>query len=189
MITLHIFTEEISIKKVLDIILPQLISSEMKFRIYPHQGKDDLKKAIKSTVPLISKNLNSRIIIAIDNDNNDCLKLKNEINDLVDISCPYKIRIIIQELEAWFLGDLTVVEKAFSKFKASTYSNKTEFRNVDTIINPSYKLLKIIPDYSKSSFLPKQSTAEKIAKYLNIYKNKSDSFNQFIGAVKELCSV
>ena len=38
---LHIFTEEPSLKIVLETILPKILSEEVHFQIYSHQGKQD----------------------------------------------------------------------------------------------------------------------------------------------------
>lgn len=76
MTTLHIFTEEPSAKKVFDIILPKLLPQNVSYRVYPHQGKQDLGKALKDSVPTISKIPGSKIIITRDHDSSDCKQVR-----------------------------------------------------------------------------------------------------------------
>ncbi len=191
MIWLHIFTEEPSLKIVLDNIIPKIIPEQTHFKVYPHQGKQDLEKALKTTLPSISKMPGAKIIITRDQDNDDCHVLKSNLNDIVHntIGCEYKIRIICKELESWFLGDLVAVENAFTRFKSGQHINRSELRTVDNISNPSDFLKKIIPEYSNSDTLPKLETAQKIAKHLNLNNNKSESFNQMVKAIKDLTNI
>ena len=54
--TLHVFTEEQSAKNVFESILPKILPADVSYRIYPHQGKQDLEKAIQKTIPSITQN-------------------------------------------------------------------------------------------------------------------------------------
>jgi len=188
MIFLHVFTEEPSIKKVLDKLLPLLLQGNTTFMIYPHQGKQDLEKAIRSTVPSISKIPGSRIIITRDQDSSNCIELKRALNEITKANCfcPYKIRIVCHELESWFLGDLDAVEDAFKRFKSDNFKGKAELRNVDAIYKPSEFLLRILPEYSGAKHLPKLEVAEKVAQNMEITRNRSTSFQHFIQSVRDL---
>lgn len=188
MIGLHIFTEESSLKTVLEILVPKIIPPEMYFRIYPHQGKQDLERALRTTIPSISKIPGSRIIITRDQDNEDCKILKKNLEGVISnkIFCDYKIRIVCRELESWFLGDLLAVENAFNRFKHDQHINRSDLRDTDNIFKPSETLRQIIPEYSNLDNLPKLETAQKIGIHLNIDKNTSKSFNQMIMAIRTL---
>lgn len=188
MIGLHIFTEEPSLKEVLDIIVPKIIPQGVYYQIYPHQGKQDLEKALKTAVPSISKIPGARIIITRDQDNDDCKILKSNLEKLVTgkINCEYKIRIVCKELESWFLGDLAAVEATYNRFKANQYSNRADFRDVDGIPKPSELLRRIIPEYSNLDSLPKLATAQRIGANMDLNNNRSESFNQMVAAIKEL---
>lgn len=184
----HIFTEEPSVKEVLDTILPKIITESTFFKVYPHQGKKDLENAIKKVIPSISKTPGARIIISRDQDESNCLDVKAHLEELVktNIFCPYKIRIVCKELESWFLGDVNAIEKAFPRFKSEHLVNKSEVRDVDSIVKPSSYLLRVIPEFSKREYLPKIETAERIAPFLDIDNNTSRSFNQMIQAIRYL---
>lgn len=190
MTVIHIFTEEQSLKNVLTEVLPKVLPKHVYFNIYSHQGKQDLEKALKTTLPSISKTPGAKILITRDQDNDDCIELKKRIFELVNDNClcEFSIRIICKELEAWFLGDMNAIESAYPKFKADQHINKAEFREVDKIQSPSRQLLNIIPDFSKSEYLPKLEVSECISPFLQIDNNKSVSFNHTITAIKKLAS-
>ena len=88
-----------------------------------------------------------------------------------------------------FLGDLTAVEKAYSRFKATKYLHKVKLRNVDRIVAPHKYLLEIIPEYSGRETLPKIETSSRIAPFMNVENNKSKSFNHTINAIKKLIEI
>lgn len=186
MTILHIFTEEPSAKKVFDHILPKILPDDVGFRVYPHQGKMDLDKALKSSVPTISRIPGSRIIITRDQDNNDCKLVKKDIQEIIEhnCSCEFKIRIVCRELESWFLGDLKAIKAAYPRFNPGLYQSRADFRNIDNITSPSKYLLKIIPEFKKKSSLPKLEVADSIAPHLDLNMNRSSSFNHTLKALK-----
>ena len=186
--TLHVFTEEPSAKNVFEILLPKLLPENTSFRIYPHQGKQDLEKALKHTVPSISKVPGSKILITRDQDSSNCIDVKKSMDAILALncSCEYYIRIVCKELEAWFLGDLNAVRSAYPRFKPEQHQEKADFRNVDMITNPNLYLLRIIPEYLGRDSLPKLEVSESIAPFLNLDGNTSTSFNHTISAIKKL---
>lgn len=185
---LYIFTEEPSLKIVLETILPKILPQNVYFEIYSHQGKQDLERALTSTLPTISKIPGAKILVTRDQDSSDCKELKQNLLQIIGLNChcDFLIRIVCRELEAWYLGDMAAIEKAYPRFKAVQYTNKSEYRNVDKLQNPNRELLKIIPEYSNREYLPKLETAEYISPFLNFEKNKSESFNQTINAILKL---
>lgn len=187
MITLHIFTEEPSAKTVFNQILPKILP-EVAFCIYSHQGKQDLEKALKTTVPPISRLPGARILIIRDQNSGKCKVVKQRLQDLIKNQCqsPYLIRIACHELESWFLGDLNAVKRAYPKFKLEHHQNKVNFRQVDNIENPSQFLLSIIPEYQGREWLPKLEVSEKISQFLDLSNNHSTSFNHTVTGIKEL---
>jgi len=187
---IHIFTEEPSAKNIFDILLPKILPDGVFFRVYPHQGKQDLEKALRTTVPSISKMPGAKILITRDQDSSDCIEVKEEIKAIIadKCHCEYFIRIICRELESWFLGDLKAIESAYSRFKPENFINKADFRNVDRITQPNVYLLKIIPEYNNRETLPKLEVSQTIAPFLNLETNRSTSFNCTIAAIKTLAS-
>jgi len=188
---LHIFTEEASAKNLFESIIPQIIPEDVYYRIYPHQGKQDLEKALSSVIPSISRTPGALILVTRDQDQSDCVAIKEQFNQIMinKCSCPYKIRIICKELEAWFLGDLEAIKKAYPRFNPDAYINKAELRNVDAISNPNRLLLRMIPEYNDRETLPKLESSESISKHLNLQSNRSSSFNQTLNGISELLKI
>ncbi|AEI50529.1 DUF4276 family protein [Runella slithyformis] len=191
MITLHVFTEEPSAKNVFEAILPRILPDNVQFRIYPHQGKQDLEKALSKTIPQISKLPGAKILITRDQDDSDCLDLKKKIDNILkgNCECEYFIRIVCRELESWFLGDLNAVSMAYPRLKPEHYQTKANFKNVDKITSPNQLLLKIIPEYKNRNTLPKLEASERIAPYLDLEINNSTSFIHTLEAIKKLTQI
>lgn len=185
---LFVFVEEQSAKHILDKLLPKIVGTAVSFRVFPHQGKQDLEKALCTTLPSLSKVPNSRIVITRDKDSAECMELKKRLNVIVSKNChaPYIVRIVCNELENWILGDLDAIKQAFPRFNKSKYEQKADFKNVDSIQNASILLKNIIPEYSMYKYLPKIECSENISRFLDVNKNKSESFNQFVKGVKRL---
>lgn len=185
---LHVFTEEESAKILFEAILPKLLPEGVFFNVYKHQGKQDLERSLRTTLPSISKIPGSRILITRDQDNADCKDIKSRINEIAFefCHCPYLIRIVCHELESWFLGDLNAIKSVFPRFNPESYRNKAELRIIDKVVSPQEYLLKIIPEYSGRAYLPKLETAEKISPYLDLANNNSASFNHSISGIRKL---
>jgi Domain of unknown function (DUF4276) len=117
--------EEASMENLLIEILPKILPSGYTLNencfLRPHNGKSDLRKSIPKKVKAFSNNAETKIIILHDQDNNDCRKLKKEIQELCNLNgnCPVLIRIVCRELEAWYWGDLDAIQKVYPNFKAA----------------------------------------------------------------------
>ncbi len=186
---LYFFTEEPSIEPVILELSSKILPAEQFFvRVFPHEGKEDLKKALRKTVPSISRQPDALIIILHDQDSKDCIALKEELaTQLGTVSCPYKIRIVCDELESWYLGDLPAIKKVYPQFDLENFQHRGDYQNVDAISKPSQRLLQIVPDLKGLTRLPKVKLAKDIAPHLNPEENQSESFRQLMSAINELC--
>lgn len=133
-------TEEQSMTPVLRKLLAELWPAALEglhWHIIHHQGKADLESNLVEKMR--SWNYNSpHFIILRDNDGGDCQALKKRLLDLATSTRkPHHIRIVCQELEAWFLGDLQAVEAAFPTSDATSYQNRNPYRSPDRATNPS----------------------------------------------------
>lgn len=187
--TLHVFTEEASFEKFARLLFSRLIP-DVDVRIYPHQGKQDLEKALRTTLPIIGKIPDARILITRDQDSDNCRTLKKRLLDMVTgrCFCAYKIRIVCRELECWMLGDMEAIAKAYPRFKPEQYKHKTDFREVDVIADAPDRLLRMIPELKPYGSLPKIAFAGKVAPYMDTDANTSESFKHFVEAVRQLTS-
>lgn len=190
MARIEILTEEPSIRDVLEVILPKILSEkwvlEQNYFIRPHNGKSDLQKSIPRKVKVFSSyHEPAGVVIVHDQDSHDCKELKIKILELcksetsAENICPLLIRIACRELEAWYLGDMKAIQEAYPKFKAEQYAHKSKFRNPDNLNNTAEELEKILSEFQKGA------SARAIAPYLdtNPENNKSESYGQFIKGI------
>ncbi len=170
--------EEESAGHLLQKLLPQILPSDVTFRCIPHQGKSALQKSIPVKLRAWL-NPNTFLVILHDQDSNDCMELKRELQQLCS-PCQHDplIRIVCQELEAWYFGDLDAVQQAFPGFSAAKYKNRSRFRRPDSIVKPGKELEKIIPNFNKSS------AAKEVPKHMNIDKNTSTSFKHLVTGLR-----
>ncbi|MES2614500.1 MAG: DUF4276 family protein [Bdellovibrionota bacterium] len=171
-------------KEFLDEFLPRLfleLKHEVDFITIPHQGKTDLKRSIPKKLRAWNEK-NVHFIVLHDKDSNDCKKLKKELQILChDAKRPETlIRIVCFELESWFLGDLRSVGLAFNMLNLYKKQSMSKFKDPDLLANAADELIKLIPEYRKSS------SPKKIGLYLSIDDNNSKSFHVFIEGVRRI---
>jgi hypothetical protein len=184
MARIEILVEEPSMKEFLTILLPNVLDNHWilnkNYFIRSFEGKSDLQKNIPSKVKFLS-NWNHEaagVVIMQDQDSSDCKVLKQKLITICDQNgnCPKLIRIICRELESWYIGDFLAVSKAYPSFKHQNYINKSKFRIPDNC-NAFDELKKILPEFQKVG------GAKKIAPFITIQDNKSESFQQTISGL------
>jgi len=156
MVRLEFLLEELSMESFLKGFLPKILPDgyihNQNYFLHPHQGKSDLLKSIPNKIK-IDYGEKTAFIILHDQDNNNCIDLKNKIKKICQDNCKndnsYLVRIVCKELESWYLGDLDAIEQAFPKFKAVKYKNKSKFRNPDAI-NAADEMAKLLPEFQKN---------------------------------------
>jgi hypothetical protein len=150
----------------------------LDWQVITHQGKADLQKNMVHKMR--SWNYNSPYFIILrDNDGGDCKKLKHELLKLAaESGKPFHVRIVCQELEAWFLGDLPAIEAAFPRSNASGFENQSLYRSPDQATNAN----DLVQQLTGTS--AKVGRAESIAPHLNIFTNRSPSFNLLVATIR-----
>ena len=107
--------EEASMRDLLDGLLPRLYPN-MEFMCLAHEGKSDLEKSIPRKLRAW-REPGVGFVILRDNDGGDCVRLKRRLLQ----SCQQAgrpdtlVRIVCQELEAWYLGEPDALADAFGK--------------------------------------------------------------------------
>jgi hypothetical protein len=176
--------EEESAKAMIEIILPRIADPDWKSRYIVFEGKSDLKKQMVRKLKGY-RNPNAKFVILQDQDSADCMLLKKDLM----MKCreagkpEVKVRIACRELESWYLSDLSAVEMAFSRKKLSQRQTEKKFRNTDLLGSPSRELKILVPEYQKVS------GSREIARHLNIENSRSQSFNHFIKAIKQIIQI
>ncbi len=170
--------EEPSMEALLNNILPKIPMND-SYKLIPHQGKNDLLRSIPTklkawTIP------DTRFVIVHDQDSNDCMMLKRDIEE---ICRPYNrtvlIRIVCRELESWYFGDIEAVEAAYNK-NLRKLKNSVKYRVPDSIKDPKDVIRRFIPE------LTQIDGAKRISRYMDINHNSSHSFNVFLEGIRKL---
>lgn len=174
--------EEMSMKIVLDALLPYIVPESISFITIPHEGKSDLQKSIP--IKLRSwRQEGVKFVIVHDKDSCDCKELKKHLMELCrQAGRPETlVRIVCSSLESWYLGDLKAVGDAYGILNISRLMYKAKFREPDKLENAEQELRRIVETYQKIS------GAKSISYYMDIERNVSHSFKVFIEGIKRVC--
>lgn len=199
---LEFLVEELSTKQALSLILPKIMGDEVSFKIHAFKGKSDLFKKLPDRLKGYQEWIDDtyKIIILVDEDREDCKQLKQQLDDianklgLVTKSSRTKAesfqvlnRIVVEELEAWFFGDINAICQAYPKISRDLGS-KAKYRNPDTITGGTWEALEKVLQ-SKGYHLgglEKNNAAREISKYMNPKTNRSKSFQVLYQGLLEI---
>ena len=161
-------------------LLPRLFP-HLAFRCVVHEGKDELDQNITQIlrdwrVP------GDRFIVVRDNDEGDCYALKQRLRQLCldGRRSDTLIRIVCQELEAWYLGEPDAMADAFGDERLRRIRNSPRYRNPDTRSKPSNDVKKLVSGFQKVE------GARKMAARLTQERNCSPSFAVFLDGIARM---
>lgn len=169
--------EEPSMKILLQGLLPRLFPGWVEhehFACIPHEGKSDLDRSIPKKLKAW-RIPGDRFVIVRDNDNADCIDLKARLRTTCEASGrpDTLVRLVCQELESWYLGDIEALALAFDP-KLDTPMLRKRFAEPDTWQKPSKELERLIPAFQKGM------GARLMAQRLRQTGNFSRSYNEFV---------
>ncbi|GMV68157.1 MAG: hypothetical protein AMXMBFR76_05960 [Pseudomonadota bacterium] len=194
--------EEQSAEEILKHLLPRLIGQRAQWKLINLGSKSKLLKVLPQRLAAyrqrIAQGEDLRVVVLVDRDDDDCEVLKRRLEvmareaKLATKSAPDAAghflvlnRIVIEELESWFIGDPQALRKAFMGLPPIDAS-KGIFRNPDNggSWEALHRVLKKHGIY-KSSY-PKIDAARRIAPGLDIQVNRSRSFQVFVQGIEAL---
>ena len=176
--------EEPSMRALLDGWLPRLFPGWVDgqhFQCVPHEGKSDLDRSISRKLAAW-RIPGDRFVIVRDNDSANCIDLKGRLRALcVQAGQPQTlVRLVCQELESWYLGDLASLSAAFDQPRVDTPAHRKRFSRPDTWQKPSLEVKRLVPIFQKNS------GARVMAQYLNPETNNSHSLQVFVAGVRKV---
>jgi hypothetical protein len=180
--------------------LPLCLAPETQYQVHNFSGKTDLLKKLPSRLNGYKKWIPSDwlIVVLIDRDDEDCVKLKKQLEDIAASSGfitktnsngseSFQVlnRIMIEELESWFFGDVDAIVKAYPGVKASL-AQQEKYRDPDAIQGGTCEALERILKKARhhQGGLDKPKAARDIAQYMNPEINRSKSFQVFYEGLK-----
>lgn len=177
---LVILTEEESMEVTLRAILPKLGLQPQDYQIVAFQGKSDLEASLVRRVRAW-RDPRARFLVLRDNDNGNCAQRKARLQGFLQqsgSSRPAKVRIIMQGLEAWFLGDVAALRAAglLAADSAPAWTRQPPFAHQ----RPCDILDRLDPTYGKVT------GARRIAGHLSLTGNTAPCFHATLAAIRAL---
>lgn len=174
--------EEPSMRVLLDAWLPRLFPGWIDgqdFLCIPHEGKSDLDRSVPRKLKAW-RYPGDRFVIVRDTDGADCIDLKARYRNICQQSGrpDTLIRLVCQELESWYLGDLHALATAFEKNDLDTPAHRKRYIQPDTWQKPSREVKRLVPVFQK---LP---GAGAMAAHLDPETNRSHSLRIFVDGLR-----
>jgi hypothetical protein len=193
---LEVLVEEPSAKAALDRLLPKAMRSRHTFTVHAFTGKSNLRDNLLPRLRGYARRfqhdpvtLDWRIVVLIDEDRQDCLELKQAILDAgrtAGIAERVLARVAVEELEAWYLGDLTAIRAVYPRVPA-TLNKRKGLRDPDAVAGGTWEALdRILKKAGYPAGLQKIAAAEAIAPHMDPGRNISHSFRVFWQGVERL---
>jgi len=178
--------EEPSMRVLLDDWLPRLFPgwvAGQHFQCVPHEGKSDLDRSIPRKLAAW-RIPGDRFVIVRDNDGANCIDLKARLLGLCRQGGRPEtmVRLVCQELESWYLGDLAALAAAFDAQKVNTPAHRKRFAFPDEWLKPSVEVKRLVPAFQKIS------GARAMGCHLNPDSNVSHSLQIFVKGVRRVAS-
>lgn len=199
---IEFLVEEPSAEEALKHLLPRLIKQRAQWKLINLGSKYKLLKALPQRLAAYRQRIAAgedlRVVVLVDRDNDDCAALKVQLEDAArrsslatksdpDIDGQFYVvnRIVIEELESWFIGDPAALRQAFTSLPRIDERSGI-FRTPDNggTWEALHRFLKRHGIY-KSSY-PKIDAARRIAPNLDPQANRSPSFRIFVQGVEAL---
>jgi hypothetical protein len=210
----EVLVEDLSGKTALECLIPMIVGNEHTIRIHAYKGIGRIpknltlqathsasKRILLEQLPKILRgygrayrNFDAAIIIVCDLDDKDFSNFKTQLLDILEACDPRPkahFCIAIEEGEAWLLGDIAAIKKAYPKAKddvLNRYINDSICGTwellADAITNDSSSGLKK-KGYSQIG-LEKNNWAKNIPPLMTIENNQSPSFCYFRDTMKKV---
>ncbi|MBL8024918.1 MAG: hypothetical protein JNL74_00825 [Fibrobacteres bacterium] len=210
-----LLVEDKSGKKSLDILLPRIIGTEHTYKVIAYKGvgriprnmknpEDASKRILLENLPKLLRGYGktyagygkykAAVIVVCDLDKKCLRAFKKELIKIHDACVPKPLArfcFAIEEGEAWFLGDINAIEKAYPDYDGkiiSSYVNDSICDTWELLADAIYPggARKLKEMGWQTIGAEKSIWAEKIAPHMSLDKNKSPSFCYFRNKLTEL---
>ena len=199
---IEFLVEEQSAEAALRNLVPKILGPDVEFRVIRFQCKQDLLSNLPGRLKGYSKWIPAdwRIVVLVDEDRQDCLELKAKLERAAkDAGLATRTtakggslfqvlnRISIEELEAWFFGDVEAIHQAYPRI-SSSLGAKAKFRDPDAIEGGTWEALE--RELQRKGYfhggLAKIEAAKAISAHMDPDQNRSKSFQVFRDGLQEM---
>ena len=204
--TMHIefLVEEPSVEAALENLVPKIVPPDVTFAIHAYQGKPDLLGRLPDRLRGYRHWLpeNWTIVVLVDADEQDCHLLKGRLEQQVRdaglltksavlAGMPFHVlnRLAVEELEAWFFGDIEAIRAVYPRVSAHL-GRRARYRDPDAIRGGTWEALERELERGGyfSGGLPKIAVARTISAHMDPDRNRSRSFQVFREGLLAVCS-
>jgi hypothetical protein len=192
-IHVEILVEEPSAEAALKTLVPKIVGQDVSFALRRFQGKQDLLKRLPGILRGFAARIQweaLRVVVLIDRDAQDCRKLKRHLvaaSEEAGLPSEFVLhRVVIDELESWFLGDVPALCAAYDRVPKDL-DKQARYRDPDDTGKASRALEDLLRSkgYLRDR-LPKVAAAEAITPHMDIENNRSKSFQVFRDGLRRL---
>jgi hypothetical protein len=196
------FLEEPSAEALMNQLLPKILGEKHTFQLLPFMGKSDLLRKLPDRLRAYKRWLpeDHRIVVIVDRDSQDCETLKCELEAAATRAGlvtpahaskkkPVQVlnRIVVEELESWFFGDIQALHRAYPKVSHTLHKRK-KFRDPDAIKGGTWEALE--RELQRAGYhlsgLSKIKAARDIGPHMKPGDNRSASFQCFLRGLLNL---
>ncbi len=181
-------------------LLPRLLPPDRSFDVHPFQGKPDLLGKLASRLRGYAAWLpeDSRIVVVVDRDDDDCAALKARLEEIAADALlstrshtagrDWQVvnRIAIEELEAWYFGDWEAVRTVYPRVP-STVPRRAAYRNPDAVTGGTWEAFERVlmhNGYYRGG-LAKVEAARLLGAHVSPARSTSASFGVFCNWLDE----
>jgi hypothetical protein len=198
---IELLVEEPSAQEVVRALADRALGDRHTYEIRTFQGKHDLLAKLPQRLAAYRHWLiDGCVVVLVDRDSDDCNSLKARIEEMAQaagLATPSHspsgrynavMRIAIEELEAWYLGDVPALRSAFPRL--GDLSRRERSRDPDAVAGGTWERLEA--ELQRVGYyrggLAKIDLARRLAPLLDPERNRSHSFQVFWRTLCELSS-
>ena len=177
-----VFVEEPSAAIIIS-ALAQTLGVASSIRVIPHEGRSDLCASYPRKIAAWRYPDNVRFLIVHDNDGGDCMRRKQVLRDILPKErldrC--RIRIVMQELESWYLGEPEALMDA-GVIDSRSYQalRHRKFLDPDAVSNPKSLIKRHVKIAGQIEL------ADMVGPHLQPERNRSASLQHVVGTLRWL---
>jgi hypothetical protein len=186
--------EEPSAEAAISALVPKILGQGFSFNVYAYQGKHDLLRKLPSRLRGFRSWLpeTAGIVVLIDADEQDCEEQKTALENAARLAGfltrrsadgrRFQVlnRLAVEELEAWFFGDIDALREAYPGIPASL-GERASYRHPDAIRGGTWEALEreLQRVGHHREGLAKIRAAREVSVCMEPLRNRSPSFRAF----------
>lgn len=180
---LVLLTEEESLEAFVDVLIRRIFPDAVEgvdWLVLDFRGKADLQRNVARKMRSWGYG-DPYFVITRDNDGGDCRRLKRRLTELATpTGKPFKVRIVCQQLESWFMGCPDAVQRAYPDRDIEAEARSAKWRSPDRATNAPDIVASATDDRTKVS------RARRVAAHFDPSGCTSSSFQVFWRTISDV---